>query len=212
MAAPQSSPVWFPLPVQGWATRPAVGGGGGGGATGATGATGNTGNTGATGATGATGSGNTGSTGATGRTGSTGSTGATGSAGSTGATGATGISDIEVVVDGSGAVLTTGVKGYLPVDFGFTIAQWTLVADVAGDIVMNIWRTTYTLFDAGVTHPVTGDSITTSNPPTITATNPKGQATPSGWASTTINAGDVLAFQINSVHTITRITLTLKVQ
>lgn len=178
------------------------------GPTGATGVTGNTGpiGTGPTGATGVTG--NTGPNG-----GPTGPTGATGPTAPTGATGVAGdgIKGIEFVIDGSGAVITTGTKGYIEIPFNCTINRVTLLADQGGAIVVDLWKCTFAQFDAGGTHPVSADKITASAPPTIPATNTKVQdATLTGW-NTTVNAGDVLGYVVSSCTTITRVTVSLKV-
>lgn len=121
--------------------------------------------------------------------------------------------EIMVVIDGGGAVITTGLKGYLgPVPYDGVITQATLLADQGGAIVIDVWKCTYAQFDAGSTHPVDGDSITASAPPTITATNTKSQdSTLTGWTSSgAFSAGDVFAFNVDSVTSITRATLTLK--
>jgi len=179
--------------------------------TGSTGVTGNTGPTGATGSTGSTGA--TGPTSATGPTGPsggpTGNTGPTGSNGSTGATGPAQIANLEFIIDGGGSVITTGQKGYLRVDFAGTIQENTLLADQSGSIVVNIWKCTYAQFDAGATHPVVGDKITASAPPTIATATKSNDATLTGW-TTTFAAGDVFAFNVDSVTTIERVTLALK--
>jgi hypothetical protein len=187
------------------------------GPTGPDGPTGQTGDTGApssvTGPTGNTGgTGNTGATGPTGSTGGTGTTGPTGPLGLTGATGPGQISNIEFVIDGGGVEITDGLKGYLEVTFGCTINQVTLLADVGGAIVVDIWRCTYANFDVS-THPVDADSITAGGtPPTISATNVKSQdATMASWTSVTLVAGDILAFNVDSCTTITRCTVSLKV-
>ncbi len=183
---------------------------GAGAFTGPTGPTGHDGADGAAGSNGAAGA--TGPTGTAGAAGTTGPTGAAGSGGSGGATGATGPSsgNIQVVIDGGGVVITTGLKGYLEAPYACTLTQATLLADVAGAIVIDIWRCTYSQFDV-TTHPVVGDSITTGGtPPTITATNTKSQdASLTSWASKAIAKGDILAFNVNSVTTIKRATLSL---
>lgn len=175
------------------------------GVLGGTGPTGPTGPTGFTGADGA--AANTGATGPTGRTGPTGPTGATGV---TGATGTGLVSDITFVIDGGGSVIATGVKGYLYFDFAFTINQSTLLADQSGSIVVDIWLCTYAQFDAGATHPVAGDKITASAPPTITTATKSQDSTLTGW-SLTVPAGSVLAYNVTSVTTIQRVTSALKI-
>lgn len=187
------------------------------GVTGPTGFTGpiGTGPTGASGVTGPTGmTGPTGFTGPTGPTGPTGGTGVTGTTGTTGPTGATGPGqsfDVEVIIDGGGNVLTTGVQAYLQFDFAWTITQVVMLADQSGSAVVDIFKCTYTQFDAGSTHPVSGDKITASAPPTITTATKSKDSTLTGW-TTAVNADDVLAFSVTSATTITRVTVALKGQ
>ena len=186
--------------------------------TGPAGGIGNTGPTGAAGTlTGPTGPIGTGPTGATG-SGGTGPIGPTGpSSGSTGPTGSTGatIFDIEVDIYEGGSVISTGLKGYLPIDFSGTILQATLLADQTGSAVVDIWKCTYAQFDAGATHPVDGDSIcdngSATTPPTLSSAAKLKDNTLTNW-TTSISAGDILAFNVDSATTITHLTLALKVQ
>jgi hypothetical protein len=202
-----------------------------GGPTGPTGATGPlggpTGPTGLPGSTGSPGIGGTGITGPTGPAGSTGlgvtgptgpvAIGPTGPAGGpTGATGAgaTGpagpsASAIIAVIDGGGAAITTGVKGYVEVPYASTLTQVDMVADRSGSIVVNLWKCSYAQFDAGSTHPVAADKITSSTPPTISSGVKSTDSTLASWTKT-LAANDVLAFNVDSVSTIQRATLTLK--
>ena len=118
---------------------------------------------------------------------------------------------IEFVIDGGGSVLTTGMKGYVEVPRGATITSATLLADQSGSVIVDIFKCTYSQFDAGSTHPVSGDKITASAPPTITSTYKSQDTTLSGWTKT-LNAGDILAFNVNSITTITRVTISLKIK
>lgn len=112
---------------------------------------------------------------------------------------------IAFVIDGGGSTITTGVKGDLPVPFGCTITEWTLLADQSGSIVVDIWKDTYANYP-----PTVADTITASAKPTI-STATKGQSsTLTGW-TTTITAGDTLRFNVDSITTCTRVVLALKV-
>ncbi len=113
-------------------------------------------------------------------------------------------------MDGGGAVITTGVKEYVQIPFACTLTEATMVADQSGSVVVNIWKCTYSQFDAGSTHPVAGDKITSSTPPTISSTTKSQDATLSGW-TVAIAANDILAFVIDSCTTITKVDLTLRI-
>lgn len=113
---------------------------------------------------------------------------------------------IQFVIDGGGNAITTGIKGDLEVPFECTIKSSTLLADQSGAIVIDIWKQAYADFP-----PEDANSITASAPPTITASGVKAQdATLSGWTKT-LAKGDTLRFNVDSVATIERITLSLKV-
>lgn len=114
-------------------------------------------------------------------------------------------STINFVIDGGGSVITTGVKGDLVVDVAGTITAWTILADVSGSIVVDIWKDSYTNFP-----PIVGDAITGAEKPTL-ASALKNQdtslASGSGWP---ISAGDILRFNVDSAATVTRATVALK--
>jgi hypothetical protein len=113
--------------------------------------------------------------------------------------------DLVFIVDGGGSAITTGIKGDVALDFAGTIQQVTLLADQSGSIVWDIWKDTY------ANYPPTGaDSITASAKPTISATTKAKDSTLTGW-TTSISAGDTLRFNIDSVSTIQKCTLVLKI-
>lgn len=201
---------------------------------GATGHTGVTGNTGATGYTGPPGNagptglsavGTTGPTGVTGPSGftgqqgiqgvtgpaggPTGTQGATGPTGFTGNTGPSQVFGVQFIIDGGGSAIATGVKGYLHFDFACVISEVTMLADQSGSIVVDIWKSAYSAFAPG-THPVVGDTITGASVPTISAGVKYQDSTLTGW-TTAVSADDVIAFNVNSATTITRVTVDLKV-
>jgi hypothetical protein len=110
------------------------------------------------------------------------------------------------IIDGGGSTITTGIKGDLgPIDFACTINAVTLLADQSGSIVIDIWKDTYANFP-----PVDADSITASAPPTISTATKSQDSTLTGW-TTSISAGDILRFNVDSVTSIQRVTLALKV-
>jgi hypothetical protein len=100
------------------------------------------------------------------------------------------------------------MKGYVEVPYVGTLAQVDMVADRFGSIVVDIWKCSFAQFDAGQTHPVVADSITGASPPALSAAI-KTQNPLSGW-TTSLAPGDILGFNVNSVATIQRVTLTLK--
>ena len=153
------------------------------------------------------GSGDIGPTGPTGPSGGpTGPTGPTGSQGDIGPTGPTGsaIVNIEFVLDGGGAVISTGIAGDLEISFACTINQVTMLADQSGSIVVDIWKDSYANFP-----PTDADSITAAAPPTISAATKSQDSTLTDWTKT-ISAGDIIRFNVDSCSTIQRCTISLK--
>lgn len=113
---------------------------------------------------------------------------------------------ITFVIDGAGSTIATGIVGDLSIPFDCTIVSNRLLADQSGSIVVNIWKDTYANYP-----PTVADKITASAPPTISSATKSEDTTLTGW-TTTITAGDTLRFNVDSVTTIQRVTLTLKVK
>jgi hypothetical protein len=112
---------------------------------------------------------------------------------------------IELIIDGGGATITTGVKGYIEIPFACTIIAARALADQSGSIVVDIWKDTYANFP-----PVNADSITASAPVTITTSNKSQDTTLTGW-TTSVAAGDILGFNVDSVTSHQRVTISLTV-
>lgn len=116
---------------------------------------------------------------------------------------------LEYVMNGGGAQLGTGLQGTLQVPFGCLITQVSMASDQTGSVVVDIWKCPYSTYNPP-THPAVGDSITHTTPPTITSGVKYNDSALTNWI-TTINAQDILAFNINSVSNITRLTVCLTV-
>src|SRR5690606_9777362 len=69
---------------------------------------------------------------------------------------------IVLIIDGGGSAITTGVKADIPIEFDATITGWTLVADQAGTIQIDLWKDTLANFP-----PTDADSITGAAPPAL---------------------------------------------
>lgn len=114
-------------------------------------------------------------------------------------------SSIVFVIDGGGSTITTGIKGDFRVPVNCTINRVTAMADQTGSIVVDVWKDTYANFP-----PVDADSITASAPVTISSNNKSEDSTLTGW-STSLSAGDILRFNVDSVTSIQRLTIELRV-
>ena len=121
------------------------------------------------------------------------------------------ISALEFIIDGGGSVITSGNKGYLQIPFNCVINQSTLTATPSGSLVVDIYKCTYAQFDGSSTHPVAGDKITASAPPTLSSATKAQDSTLTGW-TTTLSAGDILEFIVTgSPSGVTLATVSLKV-
>jgi hypothetical protein len=102
---------------------------------------------------------------------------------------------------------TTGAKKlFLRVPYACTIVSWELVADISGDLVLDIWKDSYANYP-----PINADSITGSAKPTLTAAIKAQSSTLTGW-TTSIAAGDYLEVEVESVSGPTVATLTLNTE
>lgn len=115
------------------------------------------------------------------------------------------VASITFIIDGGGATITTGQKGHLRIPFACTISRVTMLADREGSIQVDIWKDTYTNFP-----PIPEDSICAAALPTITTAQKSEDSTLTDW-TTAITADDILAFNVESVTDIWRVTLSLKV-
>jgi hypothetical protein len=113
---------------------------------------------------------------------------------------------LNVIINGNGAIISTGVKLDVVIDFACTIKSATTLADQTGDIVVNIWKDTYANFP-----PTVADKITASAPPTISGGTKAQDMTLMGW-TTAIAAGDVLRFNVDSCSAIRRATVAMKLE
>ena len=112
------------------------------------------------------------------------------------------------IIDGGGSAITTGEKGHIVVDVDCTILSWTLLADAPGSIVIDVWKDTYANFP-----PTNDDAMPgAGKEPTLSSVQKNQDTDVTDWADYTIDAGDVLAFNIDSATTVKRVVLSLKVQ
>lgn len=111
-------------------------------------------------------------------------------------------------IDGGGSVIALGNKGYLRVPFAGTIKSWTILGElVNGTITIDIWRDSYANYP-----PTNADTITASAKPAISSTgNKASSSTLTGW-TTAVNAGDVFAFNVDAVASMTKVTIYLDIE
>ncbi|SRR5216684_926255 len=109
--------------------------------------------------------------------------------------------DVEFIIDGGGVAITTGVKGYIRIPFNANLIFWEVMADQSGSIVVDIFR-------ANAAIP-TVSMIVAGNKPTLSASQFVNATVPSGWTSTVFGVNDWIGFNVVSVSTVTRVTVSL---
>jgi hypothetical protein len=107
---------------------------------------------------------------------------------------------IGTTIDGSGGTITVGQKGYVQVPYACTITAWRLIANTAGSIVVDIWKT------AAPTIPTVANVITASAKPTLSSQQTATSSTLTGW-TTSIAANDIIGFNVNSATTVSWVIL-----
>ena len=117
-----------------------------------------------------------------------------------------GTTDILFTLDNRNTVFATGVAGDIHVPFACTITGVFIFADQTGSIVLDLWKDSFANFP-----PTDADSITASAPVTISSAAKASDTTLTGW-TTSIAAGDIIRVNIDSVSSITRFTLAIRVK
>lgn len=112
---------------------------------------------------------------------------------------------IVYVIDGGGSAITTGQKGHLEVPFNCTVNGWTIMGDVSGSIVVDVWKDTYANFP-----PTVADTIAGTEKPTLSSQQ-KNQDLSLTSFSTSLSKGDILAFNVDSASTVTRVVICFRV-
>lgn len=113
---------------------------------------------------------------------------------------------IQFIIDGGGVAITTGEKGDIEIPFACTIEGWTVLADQSGSIVVDIWKDTYANYP-----PTVADTITGTEKPTLSGAIKNQDLTLSSW-TTSCERGSTLRYNVDSVATVTRVTVILRVK
>jgi len=110
---------------------------------------------------------------------------------------------IVAVFDGNGAVVVANSKLYIRCDYAATITKATVLADLTGSCVIDIWKDTYANYP-----PTVADTITAAAKPTLSSAIKAEDATLTGW-TTAVTAGDTFVFNVDSATTVTKLTVIL---
>lgn len=111
--------------------------------------------------------------------------------------------EVIFLIDGAGSTITTGIKGDIRIPFAGTITGAYLFADQSGSIVIDLWKDTQANFP-----PTVADTITASAKPTLSSATNVADTTLTGW-TTAVSAGDIIRVNVDSVSTVTRVSLAL---
>lgn len=116
-----------------------------------------------------------------------------------------GAAEIVYVIEAMTGTITAGIKGAVEIPFNCTINSWTLLANTAGNLVVDIKKSNF----AG--YPPASAAITAGAPPTLSAAQKAQSSTIIGW-TTSVYAGDILQFEVTGTPaSIQRATLNLRV-
>jgi len=108
-----------------------------------------------------------------------------------------------ITIDGGGSAISTGSKGYIVVPFSGTITGWTILGNASGSIVVDIKKATYAAF------PTTA-SIAGTEKPTLASAQKNQDLTLTTW-TTSVTAGDIIEFVVDSSSTVTRVNVAILV-
>ena len=115
------------------------------------------------------------------------------------------IRTLNIPLDGNTYVLSTGIAARVFFSQDVVIQQVTLGADQVGDVVVDLWVDTHANYP-----PTNADTITAGAEPTLSTADKYQDGTLTGW-TTSISGGSWMYVNIDSVATITYLTVALKV-
>ena len=111
---------------------------------------------------------------------------------------------VNFIIDGGGSAIAAGEKGHVELPFAMTITGWTILADQAGSIVVDVWKAAYANFP-----PTNADSIAGTEKPALSSAQQDQDLGLTTW-TTAVAAGDILAFEVESATAVTRVTVALR--
>ena len=103
--------------------------------------------------------------------------------------------------------ISAGNEAWIP-DFPFDadIVRWTIIADVIGSIVIDVWVASY-----DDSHPTNADSITADTPPEIASTQKSQNTALTDWI-VGIPVGSTVKFHVDSAEDVKFVVLALRVE
>jgi len=111
------------------------------------------------------------------------------------------IGSFGISIDGSGSVISPGIKGFTMFVNDMTITSWHILSDLSGTCKIDIWKNS--------TIPTSADTITGTELPELNSQQINSDTNLSTW-NTTILANDIVYFNVISATTVTKINLVIK--
>lgn len=112
--------------------------------------------------------------------------------------------DIPFSFDGQGNVLTTNAQCFIShIAYNGTITGWSLLADIAGDVTLDVWK-------ANNAVPTIANTIVASANPALSGAQQIQSTSLSGW-TTSVAVGDVIIVVVESAATITKLSGSIQV-
>jgi hypothetical protein len=108
-----------------------------------------------------------------------------------------------LMIDGGGAAIVAPITRFIYVPFAGAITGWILMADRSGSISIDVWKEPLSGFPPTLSNSITGGAVMSLTSQT------NNSAFPPPWPSLTIDAGDVLGFNVSAAATIQTITAQL---
>jgi len=101
--------------------------------------------------------------------------------------------DITFIMDGVGAAVTTGAKGWIRVPWACTLTGWKMTADLSTTTTIDVWKDSYSNFP-----PDNADTITNGHEPAISGATKAEDTDISDWTTVTVSAGDFLRINVDA--------------
>lgn len=112
---------------------------------------------------------------------------------------------IQFIIDGGGTTITTGQKGHIEIPFDCTVVGWTAYGNQTGSIEVDLWKDNYVNFP-----PTIAETIVGTDKPSISSGTKNSSTALTGW-TTQLNKGDIIAYNVDSITAIQRVTIVLQV-
>lgn len=109
---------------------------------------------------------------------------------------------ISLTIDGQGSAIVAGSTRSITVPFQCVISSWSVVADASGSLGVHLASSTFS------NYPTITNITGAGNGPSLSSQSKRGAAV-SGWTQTTIDAGSVLSFVVDTASTVKWATIVL---